>query len=252
MTPAPFIWYDLMTPDVKAAETFYSKAVGWTIEDSGMPGMSYSILKAGGTMVGGMMGMMPGGPPPMWTPYVYAADVDAGSRRAVELGGTLCKAPEDIPQVGRFSVIADPGGAMFNLFKPMGEQGPGEAAANTPGHVGWRELRAGNGPEAWAFYSEMFGWVKSTAMDMGPLGVYQIFKTNGSDDVGAMMTKTLEQRDAGWFLYFNVPALDAAIERVTAGGGKLTGEAMEVPTKQWIVHAEDPHGAAFGLVSPKR
>ena len=252
-TPAPFIWYDLMTPDVPAAAAFYSAVLGWTAADSGMPGVSYTIIKAEGRDVGGMMAVPAGsGLAPQWMAYIHCNDVDAESKRAATLGGRVCKQPEDIPGVGRFAVIADPHGAMFNLFKPMGEQAPGEAPANAPGSVGWRELRAGNGAEAWAFYSKLFGWTASTAMDMGPLGVYQIFKTGGADDVGAMMTKSSEQKDSAWFFYFNVAGLDAAVARLKDGGGRLTAEAMEVPGGQWVVHAVDPQGAAFGLVAPRR
>jgi len=35
-----FIWYELLTPDLKAAQSFYSKVVGWTFADSGTPGMA--------------------------------------------------------------------------------------------------------------------------------------------------------------------------------------------------------------------
>ena len=157
-TPSPFIWYDLMTPDVKGAEAFYSTAVGWTIADSGMPDMDYSILKAGGIDVGGMMGLPPGAPamPPMWSGYIHSADVDADAARAAELGGQICNRPEDIPGVGRFAVIADPGGATFNIFKPDGGGTPAEVPDATPGHIGWRELHAGDGKAAWDFYSAMF------------------------------------------------------------------------------------------------
>jgi hypothetical protein len=142
-----------MTPDLKAAESFYAKVAGWKIADSGMPGMSYSILSAGDTMIGGMMGMSAGadGPPPMWSGYIYSSDVDADAKRAVKLGGSICKEPQDIPEVGRFAVIADPHGAMFNLFKPKGEQQPEKVAPDTPGHIGWRELHAGDGEAAWRY-----------------------------------------------------------------------------------------------------
>ena len=151
-----FIWYDLMVPDVKAAESFYSKVVGWKIEDSGMPGMSYSILKAGDTMVGGMMGIPPdaksnGGPPPMWNGYVYSSNVDAETKKVKKLGGKICREPEDIPGVGRFSVVADPGGATFNLFNPSSDENPKEPAANSPGQIGWRELHAADGKKAFDF-----------------------------------------------------------------------------------------------------
>lgn len=250
--PAPFIWYDLMTSDVPAATKFYADVVGWKIEDSGMPGMAYSILKAGDTMVGGLMAMPPGAPfPSMWGAYIYSADVDADVKRVEKAGGSQCKAPEDIPGVGRFAAVADPSGSMFYLFKPMGPEGGGAPSGNAPGTVGWRELRAGDGKAAWDFYSGLFGWQKSTAMDMGPGGVYQIFKTTGADDAGAMMTKSPDL-SPGWFFYFNVPAIDAAADKVKTGGGKITNGPMEVPGGQWVVHATDPQGAAFGLVASKR
>ena len=54
-----FIWYDLMTPDMKASSEFYAHVVGWTIKDSGMPGMTYSVLSANGIDVGGIMPIPP-------------------------------------------------------------------------------------------------------------------------------------------------------------------------------------------------
>ncbi|MGH6855733.1 MAG: VOC family protein, partial [Aestuariivirga sp.] len=162
--PSEFIWYDLMTPDVKAAEAFYSKVVGWKIADSGMPGLSYSILSAGDVMVGGLMGIPEAdaamGMRPAWTGYIFAADIDAETKRATSLGGKVCRQPEDIPGVGRFSVIADPDGAMFNLFQPNSDQNPAPVAPMTTGHIGWHELLSNDWEKAWDFYSRLFGWTK--------------------------------------------------------------------------------------------
>lgn len=249
--PAPFIWHDLMTPDLKAAEKFYGAVVGWKITDSGMPGMSYAILNAGDIMVGGMMAMPQGGPPPMWTGYIYSADVDADSKRAVELGGSVCKEPEDIPGVGRFAVIADPGGAMFNLFNPNSGETPKEVKRGTPGHVIWNDLRAGDGKAAWDFYSKMFNWTKTETMDMGADGIYQMFAT-GKEAVGGMMTKRPATPNAHWTFFFAVDAIDAAAARVTANGGTILMGPMEVPGGEWIIEARDPHGANFGLAALKR
>lgn len=250
--PAPFVWYDLMTTDMPAASKFYASVVGWKIEDSGMSGQNYNILKMSDKMVGGMMATPPGAPfPPMWCSYIYSDDVDADVKRVEKAGGKVYKPADDIPEVGRFAVVADPQGSMFNLFKPMGGDSGGSAGNNAPGAIGWRELRASDGKAAWDFYQKMFGWTKSTAMEMGPAGVYQIFKTTGDDETGAVMTKQSDQ-SPGWFLYFNVAELDAAVDRVKAGSGKLTNGPMEVPGSMWIVNASDPQGAAFGLVAPKR
>ena len=74
---------------------------------------------------------------------------------------------------------ADPHGAVFILFKGTSEEAPPPAPAGTPGHVGWHELHAGDLDSAFAFYSGLFGWTKAEAMDMGPMGVYQIFAIDG-------------------------------------------------------------------------
>ena len=248
---APFVWYDLMTPDFKAAEEFYRAIVGWKIADSGMPGVSYGILKAGDIDVGGMMGVADGGQPPMWTGYIYSPDVDADAKRAVKLGGSVCRAPEDIPGVGRFAVIADPGGAVFNIFKPNSSESPKEVAANTAGHIGWCDLRAGDGKTAWDFYSKMFNWTDEGSMDAGPEGPYRMFAT-GKEMVGGMMTNSSGRPGAHWLFLFNVDAIDAAVSRVKAAGGKVTMEPTAVPGESWIIEAEDPQGAVFGLLAPKR
>ncbi|MBK8304278.1 MAG: hypothetical protein IPK98_13040 [Chloracidobacterium sp.] len=56
-------------------------------------------------------------PPPHFLTYVAVEDVDENARQAVELGGTVIRQPMDIPNTGRFAVIADPTGAMFATFK---------------------------------------------------------------------------------------------------------------------------------------
>jgi predicted enzyme related to lactoylglutathione lyase len=220
--------------------------------DSSMPGMTYSILKAGDVMVGGMMPIPAGsGLSPMWTGYIYSPDVDADAKRAEKLGGKVCRAPDDIPGVGRFAVIADPGGAMFNLFKPNSDQRPADVPLGTPGHIGWRELQAGDGEKAFAFYSSLFGWTKDQAIDMGPIGIYQIFAINGKM-AGGMMTKTPDTPQAHWLYYFNTDAIGAAGERVKKAGGQITSGPMQVPGGDWVAHARDPQGAAFALVSQKK
>src|SRR4051812_1511685 len=116
-TPA-FLWYELMTTDVKAAAAFYSRVVGWTAQDAGGPNAGYTLLMVPGGGVAGILPAFDGGPPPVWMGYVAVDDVDASTRRAAELGGQVHKDPWDIPEVGRISVIADPQGAVFMLITP--------------------------------------------------------------------------------------------------------------------------------------
>lgn len=253
-----FVWYELMTSDPDAAAAFYAKVVGWTAADSGMPGMKYTLVNAGPDQIGGIMAIpeaaASAGAQPAWEGYIAVADVDAAAARITAAGGKMHHPPDDIPGIGRFAVMADPHGATFTVFRG----GPGDeappSAPQAPGHVGWHELNAGDGPAAFDFYSGQFGWEKHEAMDMGPAGTYQLFGLAGSGNasMGGMMTKMPEMPRAQWLYYFNVEAIDAAVERLNAGGGKVVNGPMEVPGGSWIVNAVDPQGALFALVAPKR
>ena len=252
-----FVWYDLMTTDVNAAASYYEKVIGWKAQDSGMPDRSYTILSAGPIRVGGLMPIPPearaAGARPMWSGYIGVDDVDTFAKRVQAAGGVVHRPPEDIPGIGRFAVVADPHGASFILFRGSSGEAPAPATPGTPGHVGWRELHAGNGESAFAFYSDLFGWTKAEAMDMGPMGVYQLFaESSGGLPIGGMMTKTPETPAPFWLYYFDVDAIDSAKARAIDNGGQVLNGPMEVPGPMWIVQCLDPQGGMFAMVAPKR
>lgn len=249
-----FCWYELMTTDRKAAAAFYESVVGWRIQDADMPGMPYTLLCVGDTHVGGVMELpadaRKAGMRSAWIGYVEVDDVDAYAKRVTQAGGAIHRPPDDIPSVGRFSIVADPQGAMIVLFKSLKASAP-QLASRAPGTTGWHELHAGNGESAFAFYSGLFGWKKSRAMDMGPMGTYQLFMT-GTEDAGGMMTKTAETPAPFWLYYFVVDAIDAAAGRVKQKGGQVINGPMEVPGGAWIIQCLDPQGAMFALTAAKR
>lgn len=253
-SPCPFVWYELMTADAAAAETFYQAVLGWQMQDAGMPGMRYTILSAGSTPIGGLMALdeaaRAAGALPGWIGYLGVDDVDAAARRVVAAGGSIHVPPDDIPGVGRFSVVADPQRAPFVLFRGATPQAPAQAEPGTPGHVGWHELHAGDGPEAFRFYQDQFGWTADEAMDMGPMGVYQLF-TTGGEAVGGVMNKSEGMPRPCWLFYVNVESIDAAVERVRTHGGQILHGPHEVPGGSWIVQGLDPQGAMFALVGPR-
>ncbi len=113
-----FSWCELMTTDVAAAKTFYTKLFGWDTEDMAMPGMTYTVVKAGGKGIGGIMTIPKEakGMPPAWATYVTVDDVDKTAKAAEKLGAKVLMPPTDIPNVGRFCVIKDPQGAVINAI----------------------------------------------------------------------------------------------------------------------------------------
>jgi predicted enzyme related to lactoylglutathione lyase len=251
MTEGDFVWYELMTSDVAAASAFYAKVVGWTIEESGMPGFTYLLAKVGDRQVAGLMGFSPemAGVPPCWSGYVLASDVDGMAEKVTTAGGSVKRAPMDIPGVGRFAVVADPQGAAFMLFRGDGTPAP-DLPYMTPGTIGWHELHSSDWEAGFAFYEKLFGWKKDTAIDMGPMGTYQLFAT-GEMAVGGMMND-----DRGpasyWLYYFAVEDIDAATARATDRGATVMMGPMEVPGGAWVVVATDPQGAFFALVGMRK
>jgi hypothetical protein len=248
-----FVWYELLSTDVAAAKAFYAKVVGWSVQDMPMPGMSYTLLFAGATQIGGMMATPAdaarAGLRPHWGCYIEVDDCDGAASKLERLGGKIHRAPTDIPNVGRFAAVADPQGAMFNLFKPT--QSGERSVSNVPGQVSWHELHTQDRVKAFDFYSEMFGWQKGESHDMGPMGTYQLFTINGVPS-GGVFNSPAAGAAPFWLVYFNVAEIEAGAKRITEGGGKITNGPMQVPGGTWVIQAADPQGAAFALASLRK
>ncbi len=255
MSHGKFVWYELMTTDAPAAETFYRGVTGWSAQDAGMPDMAYTILSAGDSPVAGLMTLpeaaRDAGARPGWLGYVAVDDVDASAAQAQQDGSTVHYGPADIPGVGRIATISDPQGAVIALFKPVSMEQRPEVPGGTPGHAGWRELAATDREAAFSFYAKLFGWTKGDGVDMGPMGLYQIFAHDG-EMTGGMMTKPEAVPAPFWLYYFIVDGIDAAASRVLEGGGKVLNGPHQVPGGSWIINCQDPQGVLFALVGPHR
>jgi predicted enzyme related to lactoylglutathione lyase len=251
-----FCWYELMTTDIEAAGSFYKSILGWNLEDSGHPSLSYTLFKVGDHGIGGMM-VLPeeackSGARPGWMGYIWVRDLEVAVASVMAAGGVVHRPPDDIPNVGRFAVVADPHGAIFVLFRNFDDQEAPYVAPGTPGYTGWHELHAGELESAFAFYNSQFGWTKGERFEMGgEVGAYQLFST-GSDQMGGMMKKMPDFPAPFWLYYFNVDDIDAATARVTQAGGKALMGPHQVPGGSWILQGLDPQGAMFALVGPKK
>ncbi|HZC57051.1 MAG TPA: VOC family protein [Xanthobacteraceae bacterium] len=249
-----FIWYELMTTDMKAAIAFYAKVLGWGMRDASTPGMSYTLLTIGEATIGGLMHLPEDarrtGAQPRWLGYVGVDDVDATARRILQLGGAVHLPPADIPDVGRFSVVADPQAATLALIRWLSPGQPPQDALDKPGRVGWHELLAADGDKAFAFYSELFGWQKAGA-EIDPMSMYQPFAAAGQM-IGGMFTKPPILAMPLWLYYFNTDDISAAAGRVTAGGGQILEGPVDVPGGSRVARCMDPQGAMFALIEKRK
>ncbi len=246
--PARFAWYELLTTDVAAASAFYGKVVGWDAKDASTPELAYTVVSAGEVPVGGLMELPEEGrrlgATPRWLGYVAVDGIDATASRIARRGGAVLLPPTD-SNIGRVSVVADPQKATFALVDGLtyGRQQPG--SLDELGHVGWHELLAQDRNKIFDFYRELFGWQKD-AGEADPSDFYHLFASAGQT-IGGMLTKLPSVPQPCWLYYFNVDDINAAAERVNAGGGRMLQGPIELSDNCWIARCVDPQGALFAL-----
>lgn len=248
------VWYELMTTDPSAADSFYKNVVGWSSAPFPESPEPYTVFKrGGGVQVAGLMKTPAGmNMPPFWSMYIAVPKLEETVAQIKKLGGSEMSEVIDVPTVGRMQMVKDPQGAAFYIIQPNPR---GEDRPETGPEVGegsWHELMTTDAPAAMKFYQDVFGWQPSEAMDMGEMGTYQMFnRPHGM--IGGMMNKGPEMANVPpyWSIYFRVPDINVATERIKANGGKILNGPMEVPGGDWIVNAVDPQGAAFSLHAKK-
>lgn len=250
-----FIWYELMSTDADAAKAFYGGLLGWQFADSGQSGMDYFIGSMNGTPVVGLMEltseMIANGAHPLWSGYVSVDDVDDAAGNIKEAGGTVFIEPRDIPGIGRFAFVSDPQGVPLYVMNAMGE-GSESFARYEPrdGHCAWNELITTDPDGAKAFYCELFKWEKADEMDMGKMGMYEMFRQNDYT-LGAIMRKPDDAPVPMWIYYFRVADVDTAADYIRANGAELINGPMQIPGGEYIIHGLDPQKAFFALIGKR-
>jgi len=261
--PANFIWYELMTPDPAGAAAFYGAVVGWTIASHADPAagdMDYRMIgRSDGGNAGGVLAlnadMLTGGARPIWIGYLEVDDVDAAVDAIKADGGAVQMGPMDIP-VGRIAMVADPQGAPFYVMAPVPPPGMEGMESDVfsvtePQHMRWNELATSDPDGAIAFYKKHFGWGQDGEMPMGELGAYR-FIQRGDVGIGAAMPLMQGYPVPVWNFYIGVDDIDRAHAAVTANGGTITNEPMEIPGGEYAMNAIDPQGAPVGFVGPRK
>ena len=112
--PGALCWNELQARDMDAAKTFYTSLFGWTLTES----PEYTEVAAGDQQIGGIMpSQAPPHVPSYWLAYFAVEDCEGTAQLAQSFGATIRLAPMDVPNVGKFSVISDPQGAVFAIIQ---------------------------------------------------------------------------------------------------------------------------------------
>jgi predicted enzyme related to lactoylglutathione lyase len=120
----------------------------------------------------------------------------------------------------------------------------------------WLDLSSSDPAAAATFYGSLFGWVNNEMDER--YGGYSQFTYNGKRVAGLGPKPDADMPDF-WCTYFQTSDIHASVKQVTASGGTVFVEPMEVPEQGTMAIVMDagsnaeghnPHGAVFGLWQP--
>ena len=158
-------------------------------------------------------------------------------------------------RITRFTVIALAaligGCAAVQIDLPPITEAPTGERHN--GKIVWRDLLT-NTPEASRrFYGELFGWEfekPKTVLGIGSDDTYMLIRHNGRLIGGMVDTEPLRPGEnvSQWITTMSVSDVDAAVERVTAEGGKVMSSPRSMGSRGRMAVLEDSTGAVFAMI----
>lgn len=241
-----FCWINMLTPQPKESEKFFSQVLGWTYGDLG--GMGSSI-KVDGHEIGGLFDLggpnTPPGTPPGIGVMVKVDDADAMVAKCNSLGGNA-KPAMDIMEAGRMAEIKDPNGAQIDIWQPK-KQIASQADTNSHGAPSWFENYALDVDRATKFYSDLFGWTPEV-MQM-PGMTYTTFKL-GDVPIAGMMASTHATAEMPnvWSTYFTVDDVDKRAAQAQEIGGSVFVPPLDIPTVGRFSGLASPQGVKFFVI----
>ena len=119
-----------------------------------------------------------------------------------------------------------------------------------PGTPSWVDLSSPSPDESAAFYGELMGWQATEPGAAEETGGYRMFQQEGQN-VGGLMAQMQDGQPTAWATYISVADADETAEKVTAAGGSIVVEPMDVMDIGRLAVFSDPTGAVFGVWQPK-
>jgi|HubBroStandDraft_1064217.scaffolds.fasta_scaffold01163_7 predicted enzyme related to lactoylglutathione lyase len=240
-------WVDLGTDDVARAVTFYETLFGWQTSAGPPESGGYVMCQLEGRPVAGIGPKMgPAQARAAWTTYLASDDADATVGKVTSAGGQVLAEPFDVMDVGRMSVAADPGGAVFGIWQPRAHTGM--QLANEPGSVCWNENMSRHFGANMDFYRAVFDYDYD---DMSSEGFsYATFKTTSDPmgGIGDLGEAAPAETPAHWRTYFGTGDTDQVVDTVTKLGGRVVAPAWDSPYGRMAILSDD-QGAVFAVMS---
>ncbi|WP_258724733.1 VOC family protein [Cellulomonas sp. NS3] len=244
-------WADLMVPDRHAAREFYGPLLGWEFDEGSPETGYYTTATLDGHAAAGIGTPLPGteAPPPAWTTYLAASDLEGAAARATAAGATLLMPPMTVMGFGAMAVLADPTGAVVGLWQAGSHTG--FDVVGVPGAVVWSEHMGTDSTTARAFYASLFDY---QVVDMSGPGFDYVSLQLGDREVagigqfGASMPSPTGDLRPSWSTYFGVLDCDASTALATSLGGTVLSAPEDTPYGR-IAVLHGRFGETFALLA---
>lgn len=238
------VWRELVTPDPKAAASFYSALLGWTITPVEGSDRGYLLIKQNGQPIGGIMQMpaVAKGAGGEWVCSVSVTDVDALAKSVKEHGGTVLVEPVDIAGRGRSAAVRDNLGAPFALLHAASGD-PARAQAIDNGWL-WSELWSNNVASSLEFYTGALGATIERKRDGDH--EYTLLKA-GDKDVAGVVKNPVDNVRSHWVNYIRVADPAAMVEKAASLGARVILKPSASVRNGSLGVVLDPTGAPIAL-----
>ncbi|WP_066956069.1 VOC family protein [Streptomyces lushanensis] len=245
-----------MARDLRAAQGFYGRALGWTFRPTTL-GEEFCVALADGFAVAGFGALATSLQAAVtWTPYFLVDDADTAAARVRERGATIAVGPLSMP-TGRATLAADPDGAVFGLWE--GETIPGWSVGRGSGPARL-ELRTRDAFAAAIFYGQVLVWGSDERESCEVrYEDHQVKVGDGTHTVAALRGGAVEsapdpQIRPRWHVSFRVADVDSAVEAAFAAGGSIVAAPSaanpEVTAREGTAREatlRDPDGGLFTI-----
>ena len=244
-TSGSIVHVELTPDDPDATRAFLEDTFGWSFE--AMPEMNYVSFRAPNPPNGGLMLELEEGPysPPPVVFYVNVEDLEATNEAITEACGELLVASMEVPEMGLFSVFADPGGVVGAAWEDTYEGEPPEGGwprftdEPAPGSITHVELYSEDPAATRAFYEDVVGWAFEET------GGYTMARPPTPPAGGIMPAG--EPMPIGTLCYLLVEDATETMAAVEAAGGTVVREPFDVEGWGTMAVFGAPGGLTFAL-----
>lgn len=234
-----FVWFDLLTENVAAAQNFYGRLFGWRFS-APEGSRDYTVIYAGDKPVGGMVPYENTDPKVLesiWLSALSVDDVDRAVAVVKARHGKVLDGPLDVKGRGRMAVISDPEGAVLVLIRAAGGD-PADAVARA-GEFLWVDLVTRDAAKAGEFYGALTGYT-AWSVETKSGHSYDLLHRNGRAYGGIVQVRA-KDIEPNWLPYIRVDDLEATMRRAARLGGVV------ILRIEHVAVIADPTGGVFGV-----